>query len=370
MDLVAAKNGGVAFFTFKATESTNVKHVHYGEALNRARAAGIEFMGAYIVPRSGPSVSAQVDYFLAYVNAATPWWTSTPGFFFQVDTEQWPYDKVTAQRGADVCAEVRRRTGRQVVHYAPSWAYGDSIPQPDPLWSSKYGTNPVGSLQSTYPGDSSSRWAAYSGRVPTFLQFGSNVIIGSQHTCDGNAFRGTVEQLRTFITGSAAGAGTGGDGDVIIIKYGDKGPAVQNWQNWGLARGGSLPHYGADGDYGDETAAMFKDLVSSGYGDGKTLSTGDIAYVDIQTGSVAGTPGPAGPAGPAGSPGAPGVAGPAGADGAPGADGPAGADGAPGQDGHPGVKGDKGDAAVLADGATLLIQNPEVAPAHNTGRGD
>jgi hypothetical protein len=34
------------------------------------------------------------------------------------------------------------------------------------------------------------------------------------------------------------------------------------------------------------------------------------------------------------------------------------------------VKGDKGDAAVLANGATLLIQNPEVAPAHNTGRGD
>lgn len=203
MNMDVAHKAGVNFFTYKATEGTSLRHKHYGECLNRAKTAGIEFLGAYIVPRSGPAVSAQVDYFLAYVNAATPWWTSYPGFFFQVDTEKWGYDQVSSKRGADVCAEIRKRTGRQVVHYAPSWAYGNTIPQPDPLWASSYGTNGVGTLQNMYPGDKSPRWAAYSGRTPTFLQFGSNIVIGTQHNCDGNAFRGTMDDLRKFITGSS-----------------------------------------------------------------------------------------------------------------------------------------------------------------------
>jgi hypothetical protein len=308
MDLVAAKNAGVTFFTYKATESTNVRHVHYGEALARARAAGIEFLGAYVVPRSGPSVSAQVDYFLNYVNSQTPWWTSFPGFFFQVDTEKWSYDQVSPQRGAEVCAALRARTNRRVVHYAPRWAYGDSIPQPDPLWASSYGDNGVGTLTQKYPGDSSSRWVSYSGRTPVFLQFGSRIVIGRQNTCDGNAYRGSVDQLREFITGSPSG-GTGGDGDVVIIKFGDNGSVVKKWQQWGQARGGSLPQFGADGDYGQETATMFKSLV--GYGDGRTLSTGDVSYVDIQKGVAKGP------------------------------------------------KGDKGDAAVLAPGSILVVQNEE-----------
>jgi len=324
MDLVAARNAGVMFFTYKATESTTVRHVHYGDALNRARNAGIEFLGAYIVPRSGRGVSAQVDYFLGYVNSATPWWTSFPGFFFQVDTEKWSYDAVSPVLGAEVCAELRRRTGRQVVHYAPKWAYGNTIPQPDPLWASSYGDNGIGTLQQKYPGDSSARWVAYSGRTPTFLQFGSNIIIGSQRTCDGNAYRGTVEQLRMFITGSSGDGPAGGDGDVVIIKAGDKGAEVTKWQNWGLARGGSLPNFGADGDYGTETANMFKALV--GYGDGRALATGDTAFVDIKTGAVKGQKGDQGD---------------------PGLDGEDGADGLPGP---------KGDAAVLAPGMTLIVQ--------------
>ncbi len=340
MDLVSAKKAGVTFFTYKATESTSVRHVHYGDALARARAAGIEFLGAYIVPRSGPSVVAQVDYFMNYINTKTPWWTSFPGFFFQVDTEKWSYDKVSAARGAEVCAALRNRTGRRVVHYAPRWAYGDSVPKPDPLWASSYGDNGVGTLTQKYPGDRSSRWAAYSGRIPVFLQFGSRIVIGRQNTCDGNAYRGTLEQLREFITGSSAGE-AGGDGDVIIIKAGDKGNEVTKWQKWGLSRGGKLPQFGADGDYGAETANMFRALV--GYGDGRTLSTGDVAF-EQKDDATGGTPGPVGPVGPKGP------AGPVG---------PAGPKGDPGEEGPVGPVGPKGDAAVLPEGATLVIQGEE-----------
>ena len=232
MNLDAAHRAGIEFFTYKATEGVTVKHAHYGECLNRARAAGIEFLGAYIVPRSAPTVAAQVSYFLDYVNSATPWWTSYPGFFFQVDTEQWKYDSVSARRGADVCAELRRRTNRRVVHYAPSWAYGNTIPQPDPLWSSNYGNNPIGDLQQMYPGDASSRWSSYSGRTPVFLQFGSKLVIGTQHTCDGNAFRGKIEDLRKFITGSSTTpAAAEGDYDVIRYQFAD---------SWGSDRPGDL----------------------------------------------------------------------------------------------------------------------------------
>lgn len=252
MNMVAARNAGVTFFTYKATEGTTTKHAHYGEVLTRARDAGIEFLGAYIVPRSGPSVLSQVDYFMNYVNAQTPWWTSHPGFFFQVDTEKWSsngvvYDAVSPQRGADVCAEIRRRTNRQVVHYAPNWSYGNSIPQPDPLWASSYGNNGVGNLQTIYPGDNSSRWSAYSGRTPVFLQFGSKVVIGGQGTCDGNAFRGTVADLRKFITGSSSPAsGSGKDEDVLyLVNVLVGGPPQENYNfigtvgDWHYITGGS-----------------------------------------------------------------------------------------------------------------------------------
>jgi hypothetical protein len=58
MDLTAAARDGIQLFTHKATESTGIKHVHYGEALQRARAAGIELLGAYHVVRSTDVVRA------------------------------------------------------------------------------------------------------------------------------------------------------------------------------------------------------------------------------------------------------------------------------------------------------------------------
>lgn len=358
MDLVAAKNAGVRFFTYKATESTSTKHVHYGDALNRAKSAGIEFLGAYIVPRSSPSVDAQVDYFLDYVNQKTPWWKDFPGFFFQVDTEKWSYDNVSPTRGSDVCKEIERRTGRMVVHYAPKWAYGDSIPQNEPLWSSNYGDNGSGTLQQKYPGDNSSRWVAYSGRTPVFLQFGSNIIIGSQHTCDGNAYRGSEADLRKFITGSSAG---GGVDDMFPIVKGDENEDVK-WAQRTLVQinpdkyrnllSPGDPNNNSkcfDGNYGTNTANAVKAFridhgePSDTSGDKITGTTGYWMFGDqmkVIAASIA--------KGPKGDPG------PAGKDGAPGVDGK---DGAPGLDGKDGEPGEKGDAAVLADGTFLRVVN-------------
>ncbi len=209
MDIAAAYATGIRFMTHKATEGITVRHVHYGEVLNRARTAGVPVLGAYIVPRTPSSshgtVAQQVDYFLAYLDAATPWWRTWPHWILQVDLERWKYDEVQPDVGVEMCALLRRRTGRFVVLYAPRWAYGDTIGGSDPLWSSDYGPNAVGDFRQLYTargGDSGTGWRAYSGRTPAIWQYGSNAIIGSQPNCDANAFRGTLDQLLALTSGA------------------------------------------------------------------------------------------------------------------------------------------------------------------------
>jgi hypothetical protein len=203
MDLAAARRDGIDFFTHKATESTNVVHGHYGDALNRARAAGIPYLGAYVVPRTpgnggAGSVAQQVVYFLAYLNAQTPWWRTWPGWFMQVDLEHWPYDQVPPTVGVDMCRTIQAATGKRPLLYAPRWAYGDTIPGGFPLWQSSYvgGSGPYRQL---YPGDGSAGWAAYSGQIPAVLQFSSAATIGTQPGCDINAFRGTPTEFARLI---------------------------------------------------------------------------------------------------------------------------------------------------------------------------
>jgi hypothetical protein len=197
MDLGAAARAGISFFTHKITEGNSTVHTQCGAALQRARDAGIPFLGVYHVPRSGPSVAAQRDYFMSKLNSLVPWWKSFPGFFVQVDTEKWDYDAVSAARGHDVCVALASATGRKVVHYAPEWAYGNGIPGNEPLWASNYVGG--GNFRSIYPGDNSSRWHAYSGRTPAILQYSATATIGSQSNCDANAFRGSVDDFARLI---------------------------------------------------------------------------------------------------------------------------------------------------------------------------
>lgn len=197
---------GITFVTHKATEGTRTIHSNFKRVMIDSRAAGIEYLGAYMVPRtpgnSGHgSIGAQVDYFLGYATASVPWWRDFPGWFWQVDTERWgTYDAVSPVHGAEACRLLRERTGRQVLHYAPRWAYGDTVPGDDPLWASDYvaGSGPYRAL---YPGDQSTRWIRYSRRTPAILQYSSSAIIGEQSRCDANAFRGTLADWHRLITG-------------------------------------------------------------------------------------------------------------------------------------------------------------------------
>jgi hypothetical protein len=205
MDMAAAAKAGIAFFTHKYTESTSTKH-HPQAAMNGARAAGIPFLGAYAVPRTpGPSIASQAAYLIAYADQVTPWWRTFPGWFWQVDTEHWSYDKVSAATGAAMCAELRKRTGKQTIHYAPQWAYGNTVPGPDPLWASSY-VSGSGDFKTLAAKITSGKWAAYSGRTPAILQYSSSATIGRQPTCDANLFRGSTADFARLIGASTPAA--------------------------------------------------------------------------------------------------------------------------------------------------------------------
>jgi Glycosyl hydrolases family 25 len=312
MNLAAAKADGMTFFTHKATEATSVKHVHTGEALARARDAAFEFIGAYHVVRSS-DVNAQVAYFLAYLDAVAPWWRNFPGFFLQVDLELWPYDAVSANTGAAFTRALKAAQPKLVVLYASRGMYGVQLAGvPAPLWNANYGTNPVAHYPDAYPGDGSARWNPYSGSAPVFLQYGSQCRIGTQPGCDANAYRGSIADLRALIT-----TGTATGGMSMLCNFGETSPVVQAMQELLLkVDPACLPRFGADANYGQETADAMSRLVSGGYG--RTYGPkeyADLAALVAQHQGGGGAPGPQGPQGdpgPAGPPGPEGPQGPAG----------------------------------------------------------
>lgn len=198
----AAKDG-IRFFTHKITEKSGGGqwvHTRAGEKLAAARDAGVPFLGAYVVVRTGISVKAQVDFALAEANRQCSWWKDFPGWFWQVDLEKWSYDAVPVSVGVQMCEELERRTGKKVVLYAPRWAYGNSIPAPwnSVLWNSHY-VSTSGNFKSIYPGSGHGGWNLMAGKRPVILQYSSRSVIGGQHTCDANAFEGTEADFARMI---------------------------------------------------------------------------------------------------------------------------------------------------------------------------
>jgi len=213
MNLVAAKDAGISFFTHKATEGATGTHVHYGEALRRARDAGIPVLGAYHVVRSG-DVAAEVRHFLAHLDQETPWWRTWPDWILQADIEKWSYDSVSPATALAFVAELAAAVPeRSPVAYASKGQYGDDLSPLSasvPLWNANYPSRNPGSFVGLYAragGDGGPGWAKYSGRVPAVWQYTDNATIGSQPGCDANAYKGTLDQLKALLRGPAHAQG-------------------------------------------------------------------------------------------------------------------------------------------------------------------
>jgi GH25 family lysozyme M1 (1,4-beta-N-acetylmuramidase) len=160
-------------------------------------------LGAYWVLYPG-NPAGRADAFLTRLDSQCPGWRDRDAFILQADCEKWGGDPSTMPGRSDIqtfCDRLHARTGLVPVVYAPRWAYGDTLTGLDyPLWASSYVTG-SGAASSLYPGDTSSRWAAYSGQTPAILQFTSSATIAGQTTCDANAHRGTLTDLKALVTG-------------------------------------------------------------------------------------------------------------------------------------------------------------------------
>lgn len=100
----------------------------------------------------------------------------------------------------------------------------------------------------------------------------------------------------------------GTEEDDVFCKHGDENEKVRALQYLIMEAGGSLPKYGADADYGDETANGLKALIG---GDGRTYGPKQYAALMAKLGGEGargpkgdpgekGDRGPRGPRGPAG----------------------------------------------------------------------
>ena len=201
MDFAVAKADGITFFTHKLTEmGTEGTYVHrFGDAAVRAHQAGFKYIGAYVVPRSGVSVVAQTNKAIQEADRQWPAWRSFPGFFWQVDSENWGYDFPPLSVGTEMCRLFEMATGKKAVHYASVGHYGPAWNQPYPRWNPNYYLwQRVGHYRSLYTqsgGDTGPGWTG-SARI---WQYSDSAIIGRQGTCDANAFKGTEEDFARMI---------------------------------------------------------------------------------------------------------------------------------------------------------------------------
>jgi hypothetical protein len=192
---------GISFVTHKAGGDRDDPELAAWWSGVRGLDPGRVLLGAYWVLLPGRP-AARADAFLARLDAACPGWRDRP-FLLQADCEKWNGDPRTVPSKAEIGAFCDRLVARmpklRPVVYAPKWVYGDSLAGLRyPLWASSY-VNGAGRFQHLYPGDSSNRWAPYSGQTPAILQYTSSATIGGQTTCDANAFRGTLAQLVALV---------------------------------------------------------------------------------------------------------------------------------------------------------------------------
>jgi len=209
-DDTPASLDGLSFFTCKITDGD-----HYYEnptaaaKLNAMKGFGCEILGTYHVLWGNRSIGNQAAWYIQMMDARIPWWRDFPYFICQSDNEPF-YSGQTVPSIAQINEfhhRVADLSGGKIplprsFGYSPKWVYGAALSgQEVGWWQSDYGSNPSGHYPSVYPGDQSSRWSPSVSKSVFFLQYGSNTTIAGQTTSDANAFRGSLDDLKTALGG-------------------------------------------------------------------------------------------------------------------------------------------------------------------------
>jgi len=214
-----ARDEGIVAVVHRLTRQGGLLDPYAGRNLATFRQAGFGLIGAYAVTYT--SGGHQQDALtMQQADQVCPWWRTFPGWWWMEDLERWPTDAVPADLGIAIAKELEAGSGRRCSLYASHGQYGDQLRAwTGPLVNADYTGRTAGGFRSMYPGDNwrpdhgswNGGWSAYSGREPDLLQFTSSATVGGLTTCDVSAYRGTLDQLRALLTGSAAPSSTGGD---------------------------------------------------------------------------------------------------------------------------------------------------------------
>jgi GH25 family lysozyme M1 (1,4-beta-N-acetylmuramidase) len=267
----SAVSQGYSFFTHKAGGDATDNELDDWWGHVKGLPASV-VLGAYWVLYPGSPVM-RADAFLDRLDSVCAGWRSRDAFILQVDCEKWNNNQATVPSKADIkafCDRLVARThGRyRPIVYAPKWVYGDSLAGLGyPLWSSAYvsGSGYGSSLYAKAGGDSGPGWKAYSGQVPAIWQFTSSANIPPQTTCDANAFRGSVAQLKALITpkkaqdGPPAPAGSTTKITVTVpdLHEGDDDDKKPGYNM--IVRMQRIIGITADGEWGPHTTAAIAD---------------------------------------------------------------------------------------------------------------
>jgi len=200
--LTQAAQEGIAFWSHKLGEDPGSVDPLAAAAYAAAFAGGMfRVMSGYwfLHPDEAPTDAAARC--IAVADEVAAGWRDFPAWFFTADAERsTSLPSPATVRG--FCDELAGQSDRLVVVYGSNGQYGNTLQGlGHPLWNAHYGTNPAGPFAAVYPGDSSAGWAPYSGQTPEILQYSSNAVVAGLTTCDANAYRGTVDEMVTWIMG-------------------------------------------------------------------------------------------------------------------------------------------------------------------------
>jgi outer membrane murein-binding lipoprotein Lpp len=220
LDWGKIRGAGIQAMCAKATEGDPSGYAYtdpyFAPHCRGARAAGITLVGGYHVLSRGDqnSINRQVDWLRRRLGEIGG---PGKGVWAMIDVE--PFQELVSQGIAPRWDDVRRfadrwhsvTNGFPLAVYLPRWVWSGTLGSPNisslrgPLVSSDYGNNaalPPAALYAARGGDSGPGWQPYGGKTPELWQFGSSAkITGASSATDVNAYRGTLVQLHTRLTG-------------------------------------------------------------------------------------------------------------------------------------------------------------------------
>src|SRR5215471_10745410 len=208
---------GAPAVCLKITEGTGWVSGYYNTQAARAKAAGAFITAYHFLHAGNPSGQA------AFAHARAG---NTP---MMLDCEPAGASRPSISNAERFIDAYRSGGGTVNLLYLPRW-YWSQLGSPSlsgftrrgiALWSSSY--------TSYTDASDGAGWLPYGGMAPRVWQHTDKQSFHGQ-LIDFNAFRGTVDQLRSLATGGAPPPGPPADGTEPTIRQGDSGPAVSKAQ--------------------------------------------------------------------------------------------------------------------------------------------